>query len=147
MLSQTPAVLEHLLSEIPADRRDVRRVEGQWGVKEWLCHLVDAQDVLMARFRQFENETNPLIADYEPPPPSDSRYRGRDLDSAISRFAEVRSASIQTLQRYDNAFWNLSGRHESFSPYGTRILLSHMLNVDYAHLLGMEKAGLGKIGS
>ena len=147
VLSQTPAVLRHLLSEIPADRRDARRCEGQWSVKEWLCHLVDAQDVLMARFSQFDTEANPLIVDYQPPPQSDTRYQDRDFESAVVQFTNVRRASIRALQGYPEAFWNLSGRHESFSPYGTRILLSHMLNVDYAHLFAFEKLGLGTAAS
>jgi len=145
-LSRTPAVLQHLLAEIPADRHDGRRFEGQWGVKEWLCHLVDAQDVLLGRFRQFETEDDPLIADYEMPPPSDIRYRDHDFSTALTRFADVRARTVTQLRAYDDAFWGRRGRHESFSPYGTRILLMHMLNVDYAHLFGIENAGLGTGG-
>ena len=142
VLDQTPAVMRHLLSQIPAERQGVRRVENQWCAKEWLGHLVDAQDVLMARFGQFESGPDPLIADYQPPTQSDTRYLDLDLDAAVARFAGVRSASIRKLQGYDDTFWDLLGRHESFSPYGTRILLNHMLNVDYAHLFGIENAGL-----
>lgn len=83
LLSQTPVVLQHLPAQIPADRHDTRRVESQWGVNEWLCHLIDAQDVLMGRFTQFETEKDPLIADYGPPPQSDTRYRDRDFAAAV----------------------------------------------------------------
>lgn len=143
LLSQTPAVLQHLLVQIPADRHDTRRVESQWSVKEWLCHLIDAQDVLMGRFTQFETEEDPLIADYEPPPQSDTRYRDRDFAAAVVQFGNLRASTIRRLQGYDEAYWTRCGRHESFSPYGTRILLTHMLNVDYAHMIGIEKIGLG----
>ncbi len=111
-------------------------------MKEWICHLIDAQPVLIGRFEQFERYDDPLIADYEPPPPSDTRYRDRDFGEAMSAFAKIRAETVNQLQGYDASFWARSGRHESYSPYGTRILLSHMLNVDYAHLFGIESAGL-----
>jgi len=145
ILARTPDVIGHLLAEIPPDRHEARRVEGQWCVTEWICHLLDAQEVLVGRFRQFETEENPLIADYELPPQSDSRYLERSLADALARFAAHRAASVARLRGYDEEFWNRRGRHESFSPYGTRILLGHMLNVDYAHLFAIENAGLAAL--
>jgi uncharacterized damage-inducible protein DinB len=147
LLSQTPIALQHLLTQIPPDRHNVRRVETQWSVKEWLCHLIDAQDVLMARFTQFETTDDPLVADYEPPPESDTRYSDREFAAAVAEFADVRAASIDKLRNYDEAFWTKGGRHQSFSPYSTQTLLGHMLNVDYAHLFSIEQIGLGSVDS
>ena len=147
LLRQTPIVLEHLLAQIPGDRYDCRRSENAWGVNEWLGHLVDAQHVLIGRFAQFESEEDPLIGDYEPPPQSDDRYRGRRCATAVSEFADLRSDTIRQLASYSEAYWDKRGRHDSFSPYGTRILLGHMLNVDHAHLFSIESAGLAKVES
>lgn len=143
IMSHTPTVLESLIDQIPSDRRDTRQIEGQWSVKEWLCHLIDAQDILMHRFKQFETEDDPLIADYEPPPQTDTRYLGRDFNESLVEFAQVGENTVKQLQSYDAAYWKRTGRHESFSPYGTKILLGHTLNVDYAHLFSMERIGLG----
>ena len=143
LLGQTPVFLRHLLQQIPADRRDLRRAPGLWSVKEWLCHLIDAQDILMSRFTQFETEDDPLIAGYEPPPQSDTRYRDRDFEEAVARFTSIRADSVERLKSYDDEYWSRRGRHESYSPYSTKILLGHMLNVDYAHLFSMERIGLG----
>lgn len=142
LLSRTPTVLQHLLSQIPADRREARRLEGQWSVKEWLCHLIDAQNILIDRFSRFEMEDDPLIADYEPPAQSDNRYRNRDFNEAVSQFVDLRADTVCRLESYDGTYWAKCGRHESYSPYGTMILLGHMLNVDYAHLFSMEMIGL-----
>jgi len=98
----------------------------------------------LTRFSQFETEDDPLIADYEPPPQSDNRYRDRDFAAAVVQFAELRAGTIRRLESYDEAFWNRRGRHASFSPYSTKILLGHMLNVDHAHIFGIENTGLAK---
>ena len=147
ILSQTPTVLHHIIAEIPTDRLNTRRFKKHWSVTEWLCHLIDAQDVLINRFKQFEVEIDPLIADYEPPPQSDTRYHDRDFTNAMNQFTALRAKTISWLRTFDEAYWDRCGRHASFSPYGTRILLGHMVNVDYAHLFSIEKIGFGTVES
>jgi hypothetical protein len=96
-------VLRHLLVQVPTDRYDVRRFGGEWGVKEWVCHLVDAQQILLGRFEQFEKDADPLISDYQPPPQTDERYRDRDLSAAVADFTMLRAHSIVRLRGYDPA--------------------------------------------
>jgi hypothetical protein len=147
VLGRTPAVLAFALDQVPADRYDRRRFEDRWSVTECVAHLVAAQQVLIDRFVRFEREDDPRIADYEPPPPSDPRYRGEDLDDLQARFAEIRARTVTRLEGYDEGYWLRTGRHESFDPYGTKILLGHALHVDYAHLLQIERAGLAIVDS
>jgi hypothetical protein len=142
VLRRTPEVLALLLDPIPADRLHRRRFDDRWSVTECVGHLLDAQRILIDRFLRFEREDDPEIEDYEPPPPSDPRYRGLDIVDLQSRFAETRARTVERLEGYDADFWSRTGRHASFAPYGTRILLGHMLNVDYAHLLEIERTGL-----
>lgn len=53
---------------------------------------------------------------------------------------------ISQLKSYDNSYWDKEGRHDAFAPYSTKILLTHAINVDYAHLFSIEQLGLTKPG-
>jgi len=142
LLSQTPNSLNFLLQQIPAEKLDLRPNGNTWSAKEWLCHLVDAQDVLMDRFIQFEKEKNPQIKNYEPP--TDNRYKNGDLNNAVKQYQSKRAEMIRKLSAKTDEFWELSAEHESYTPYSSKVLLIHCLNVDYAHLFQIEQIALGK---
>jgi hypothetical protein len=98
----------------------------------------------MSRFRQFETEEDPLVESHEPD--SADLFKGMDMAKALLDFPKVREDMVAHLRSYEEDYWELSGRHEAFSPYNTRILLMHTLNVDYAHLFSIEQLGLTKPG-
>ena len=144
-LEKTPVILGFLLSQIPDDRIRLRRITDKWSIHEQVCHLTEAQSVLVDRFRQFENEKNPLIAAYNPPMDrSDTYYLEMNMASELERFREIRSKMVNMLRRLPEQYWNLQGRHAGFSPYNTKLLLTHALNVDYAHIFSIEQLGLTK---
>ena len=53
---------------------------------------------------------------------------------------------VATLRAFPDAYWQRTGRHTGFTPYSARILLTHALKVDYAHLFSIEQLGLTKPG-
>ena len=110
-----------------------------------MCHLVDAQNILIARFRQFEAEEDPLIKAYNPPTGrSFSYYPELDMKAELDKFPFVRAEMVKMLKGFDAGYWKKEGRHDAFTPYNTKILLTHTLNVDYAHIFSIEQLGLTK---
>lgn len=147
ILGQTPLILENLLDTIPPERYSLRRLPGKWSIHEQVCHLVDAQQVLIDRFRLFEQQEDPLIRNYEPSPGIDKEpYMHMNMEESLRNFPGIREKMLKMLGSYSPDYWQKQGRHENFSPYGTKILLMHCLNVDYAHLFSIEQLGLTKPG-
>lgn len=146
-LERTPVILNNLLNQISEDLLNVRRVDNKWSIHEQVCHLVDAQKILSERFRKFEAEENPFIKSYIPPDNRSSNYYlEMDMKDELERFPGIRAQMIHMLRGFDSGYWKLEGRHEVFAPYNTQILLTHSLNVDYAHLFSIEQLGLTKPG-
>jgi len=146
-LERTPVILNNLLNQIPEDLLRIRRVDNKWSIHEQVCHLIDAQKILIDRFRKFETEENPLIKSYIPPDNwSSNYYFEMNMNDELERFPGIRTEMILMLRGFDPNYWKLEGEHEVFTPYNTKILLTHSLNVDYAHLFSIEQLGLTKSG-
>ena len=146
-LERTPVILQNLLNQIPEELYKIKRRENKWSIHEQVCHLVDAQSISMLRFRKFEKEVNPLIISYIPPADRDSdHYLKISMEEELNRFPGLRDEMILMLREFDTTYWKLDGRHEVFTPYNTILLLTHSLNVDYAHIFSIEQLGLTKPG-
>lgn len=144
-LDKTPFILKNLLNQIPHNLYKVRRVKNKWSIHEQICHLVEAQSILKERFILFEKEINPLIKSYQPPiNRATDHYQSLDMVQELKKFFSIRAEMVIQLKAYDTDYWQLKGRHEGFEPYSTIILLTHALNVDYAHLFTIEQLGLTK---
>jgi uncharacterized damage-inducible protein DinB len=144
-LEKTPVVLNLLLSQIPDNLFRVRRVKGKWSIHEQVCHLTEAQGILIYRFRQFEEEENPLIQAYEPTEERpDTYYLDMDMTAELESFTKIRAEMTDMFRGFPAPYWEKQGRHDAFTPYNTKLLLTHALNVDYAHLFSIEQLGLTK---
>ena len=144
-LERTPIILQSLLNQIPEGLFKIRRVKHKWSIHEQVCHLVEAQDILTGRFKQFKNEPFPQIKSYSPPS-AENYYLEMDMNSALTKFPEIRKGMVKMLRGFEDNYWTLDGEHELYLPYNTKLLLSHTLNVDYAHLFSIEQLGLTKLG-
>ena len=144
-LEKTPIVLQALLGHIPRRRYRERRLAGKWTLHEQVCHLVDAQAILIGRFQQFEREVNPHIAAHDPAGDQDKDYYlDMDLDDALARFPRIRKDRVEMLRAYPNRYWTRAGSHDQFEPYNTQLLLNHCLAADYSHIFSIEQLGLTK---
>lgn len=144
-LEKTTVILKSLLSQIPSELVQARRVKDKWSIHEQVCHLTEAQGILIGRFKQFENEQDPLIEAYEPEEERpDTYYLDMDMNAELEKFVEIRAGMVSMLRRFPEEYWNRQGRHVAFTPYNTKLLLTHSLNVDYLHLFSIEQLGLTK---
>ena len=138
-------ILKFLLSQIPEDRIRLRRVKDKWSIHEQVCHLTEAQGILIGRFRQFENEQDPLIEAYEPEEERpDTYYLDMDMNVELEKYVQIRAEMVSMLRGFPEEYWERQGRHVAFTPYNTKLLLNHSLNVDYLHLFSIEQLGLTK---
>ena len=144
-LEKTPLFLSFLLDQIPEDRLKEQRQTGKWSIHEQVCHLAEAQEILRDRFIQFDKEINPFIISYEAPidRPYDY-YLKLSLKGKIKRFQLLRKEMLTMLRNFDESYWEKEGRHTVFSPYSSKLLLMHTLNVDHVHLFSIEQLGLAK---
>ncbi|MGD2035328.1 MAG: DinB family protein [Bacteroidales bacterium] len=146
-LERTPVILNNLLNQIPENLYKTRRIDNKWSIHEQVCHLTEAQKILIERFRIFKTEENPFIISYNPPNSrSSSYYLELDMKTELNKFPVLRADMILMLKGFDESYWEREGKHEVFAPYNTGILLTHALNVDYAHLFSIEQLGLTKAG-
>jgi len=146
-LERTPIILSNLLQQIPEGLYQTRRIARKWSIHEQVCHLVEAQSILTDRFRQFETEVNPLIKSYNPAVErSPSFYLELNMQAELNKFPAIRAEMVKMLKGFDPVYWDREGRHEAFSPYNAKILLTHAINVDYAHIFSIEQLGLTKPG-
>jgi hypothetical protein len=142
-LEKTPIVLRALLDHIPRHRYRERRLAGKWTLHEQVCHLVDAQAILIGRFKQFEREVNPHISAHDPVGDQDpDHYLDMELDAALARFPRIRNDMVAMLRSYPDTYWNKAGSHDQFEPYNTQLLLNHCLAADYSHIFSIEQLGL-----
>jgi hypothetical protein len=136
-----------LIDQIPEDLFTIRRIEDKWSIHEQVCHLVEAQEILEGRFRLFEESESPFIASYSPPEDRGADYyMTLNMEEELAKFPVIREDLLRMLRGYDSAYWEKQGGHEVFTPYNTKLLLIHTLNVDYAHLFSIEQLGLTKRG-
>lgn len=144
-LENTPYSLELLFKQIPSNRILENRIQNKWNIHEQICHLVDAQRILIERFRKFEIEENPLIKTYNPlENKPENYYLSLNLKNELENFKNLRKEMITMLNGYDSNYWEKTGEHELFSPYSTKLLLIHALNVDYVHLFSIEQLAFTK---
>ncbi|MFY0642848.1 MAG: DinB family protein [Bacteroidia bacterium] len=146
-LECTPVILNTLLESIPQELYKVQRVNNKWSIHEQVCHLVDAQEILINRFKQFELEESPTIKTYDPPADrSSNHYLNLNMENELQRFPALRKSMTSMLKGFAPSYWDKTGKHVAFTPYSSKILLIHSLNVDYAHLFSIEQLGLTKEG-
>ena len=95
-LEKTPIILNNLLNQVPENLFKIRRVKNKWCIHEQVCHLVDAQSILMKRFRKFETEENPLIESYNPPlGRSEDHYLEMNMNDELNKFPHLRTEMVE----------------------------------------------------
>ena len=65
-LEKTTVILNHLFSQISEELYKIRKVEQKWFIHEQICHLIEAQKILIERFFKFDKKKKPYIKSYDP---------------------------------------------------------------------------------
>lgn len=134
------AVVDALAGATDADL-DARPVDGGWTARECVHHLADSEARSMLRLRQLLAEDDPLIAPYDQDRWAERLdYRG-PIDAPLAVVRAVRSFSLATVQRLDEAAWSRAGRHpEHDEPYTVAAWLAIYAEHPYEHAAQIRAA-------
>jgi uncharacterized damage-inducible protein DinB len=137
VLQRTPAVLEQLLSDIPAEWATRNEGGESWSPFDVVGHLVDGERTdWMARLRIILAQgSNRRFA------PVDrfahlSRNKGRGLNELLQEFRDLRAKNLAELQAIDltASALQLTGEHPAFGTVTLEQLLATWVAHDLGHI-------------
>ncbi len=140
-----PRLLAELVSAIPEPALNRKRGEGYWTIFEHLLHLVETQEVLMARLEMFRDQPNPVITPYTP-----TRVAGKGTPTAaglVEAFARWREKQVRLIRGVSDDVWRRTAVHPEYESYGFELLVRHIALHDGFHLARIEDLWLLKDGS
>jgi uncharacterized damage-inducible protein DinB len=112
-----------------------RRPEaGQWSIKEILCHLVDIQQLGLARIEKIVAEDNPQIEFYEEEKENAERdHRQDDMQQYLAVFLLGRVFILATLNKGGDSIWQRRGQHPVRRDFTIEFILNDMLDHERKH--------------
>jgi hypothetical protein len=112
-----------------------RRPEAdRWSVKEILCHLVDIQQVGLARIERMVAEDNPPVELYDEDTENEERnHRRDDMQQYLSVFLLGRVFVLATLHKGGGGVWQRRGQHPSRKDFTIEFILNDMLDHERKH--------------
>ncbi len=118
ILRSTPAVLNSLCRDLPADAWLRQPGPTEWRLTEVLCHLRDVEiEVNLFRVDTVLSESNPFIAGKDTDKWAVERgYRDENGEFALEQFTAARLKVLQRLENLNQKEWDLPARHAIFGP-------------------------------
>lgn len=143
-LEQSPAILKHMITDIPTVMLKVQRRKGKWTIHENACHLAQAEKMINNRFRTFVNEESPTFDPYIPGDTVVDDLMQLDLEEEIENFITLRKDTVGLLKMFDQSIWKRKAVHPQYTDYDARILARHTLMHDHFHMYRIEELWLTK---
>ena len=110
-LAGTPARVEEKLSGVDADILTHSSGQG-WTVQEHVGHLLDLEDLLLARLHDFENRAETLTpADMTNRKTNKANHNTKNIEDILSQFRETRQGIVKRMQQYDEEMAGRSSMH------------------------------------
>jgi FMN phosphatase YigB (HAD superfamily) len=136
VLKSTPAVLDTLGRELPADRWGLSPKPNEWCFTEIICHLRDSDlEINLPRISKIRSEVNAFIPAINADEWSTVRsYCSEDGAEALNGFNLARLELIHILQSLSAEDWNRLARHAIFGPSTLRELISFAATHDRTHV-------------
>jgi uncharacterized damage-inducible protein DinB len=137
-LQEATKELTDELAAIPGDEAALVPVEGEWSVKEIVCHLRDAEKVWNDRLNRIVLEDEPFLQAFTPEELAAGQdYKDTKWEEARMAFETIRITNLDILQKLPQPDWLKGGVHEEHG---------HMNINDLAEaLLGSTQTNLEKI--
>jgi len=144
-LSRGPALVRHVIYEMPVELRKRRPAPGVWSAHEHAVHLPSVQPIMIRRLEQMLRHPGCKIESYEPSrdEPDDALLK-LDLDLEMNRFERERAALIDRLRKLTPDQWTIAAEHEEYSHYGVFIMFRHLAFHDLHHAYKIEERLLRK---
>lgn len=141
VLRSTPAYIDTLHRQFPADRWTISTTEDEWCLKEVVCHLRDVEiEVNLPRIQKVIKEKNPYFTGTDTDRWAKERnYLLQDSKEAFHSFLEARMESLKLLQSLAETDWTRSARHTIFGPTNLAELVEIMAAHDRLHVQQMHQ--------
>ena len=131
----TSDTLRFLLKDVTPEKASTARGgDENWSVVEVICHLRDAEERALERFRAMRDSDNPFLAAYDQEAwASERNYAGQDLNDALEAFVRLRVEHIAELEALPKEAWERPGRHEEQGGITIFAHTLHMVAHDSQH--------------
>lgn len=131
----TSDTLRHLLRDVTQERAAASRGgDENWSVVEVLCHVRDAEERALERFRAMRDSDNPFLEAYDQEAWAKERdYTNQEFGSALEAFVRLRAEHIQELEAISVEDWERPGRHEEQGGITIFAHTLHMVAHDSQH--------------
>lgn len=138
IIAATPAALRALL----AGTNDAPPAPPDWGAREIIAHLVDAEGIaFVERIERIIGEERPYIRSIDPPARlADGGYLERPLTDLLDVLAEMRAAHIPWLRRLDDVALVRTGDHDHAGPISAADIVHQWAYHDLQHLRQLAEA-------
>jgi len=132
LLEKTPAILEMLLRDVPADILDWKPAADRWSISEVLGHLLLIEQLYGDRAKRIVVDNNPTLAKYEEPDQFQLRKMpGRQY---LEDFVALRQAHFFFWHGIPSAAGSRTGVHPEMGAVTLLQLLHELANHDLGHL-------------
>lgn len=139
LLATTPARWLQLTQALPAALLERPPAPGEWAALGCLQHLVDTEQVFQSRIQAFLEGRESFPA-YDPDRQGTKTPDGTGGESLARRFAELRQASLQTLEKLAPEDASRRSRHLELGPVTLGEMVHEWAAHDLNHTLQAERA-------
>jgi FMN phosphatase YigB (HAD superfamily) len=139
-LTVFPAAVDSLLRDHSTHSLEACPSQGEWSVRDTLCHLTDYAVEDRARFERIVREDNPFLSANYDPWAGISEYRDLSVADAFANFVSRRSELVDWLRTLPAHTWGRPARHPVFGPTTLREMVKFTSEHDRTHLRQMREA-------
>ncbi|MCH2196132.1 DinB family protein [Kordia sp.] len=143
-LSETPRLLQELISEINPALYKKQIIHGKWSIHEHATHIgVGDMYGFQKRLKDFKEQEKPVFEPLSGDSFDKNFFIELDLHKTIEDFFEIRHKTIELAKAFDANDWNKLAIHPEYKTYTPYIMLRHLLMHDHNHLYKIEDMAFG----
>ena len=125
--SEGAELLRQAISETPDSAWDTILIEGQWSIRQVICHLADGEVVYADRMKRVIAENNPSMFDMDPNLLTPALHCSqRPVQSECDVIDAIRRHMVSILQCCDIEDFQRTGVHSTDGPMTLETLLERI---------------------
>ena len=132
LLEKTPAILEMLLRDVPAETLDWKPAAERWSITEVLAHLLAIEQLYGDRAKRIVVDQNPILAKYVGP--NEAEIREKSARQYLGDFVALRQAHYFFWHGIPSSACSRTGIHPEMGAITLLQLLNELANHDLGHL-------------
>jgi DinB superfamily len=132
LLEKTPAILETLLRDVPAEILDWKPAADRWSITEVLAHLLAIEQLYGDRAKRIVVDNNPTLEKYFEP--DEANLRKKTTNQYLKEFVALRKANYFFWHGIPSSAGSRTGVHPEMGAITLLQLLNELANHDLGHL-------------